>query len=1365
MSYKDEIKELLKKLAERMQDPDLEWLDTNYSLKDNIDQNFSLEDAAGNVLEYWNESVKKLLEKLKDELDNPWGTGENINKNVSKEHDAAFDFNKQYVSPNPNLNSEKYEDNRTDEIISVLQNKKNLDYTIEEISSELKKYVTRLIMPQYQRRVEIEDLNRNFWVIGQNLSLLNKFILDLDGPILGAIKDLISEITGLWDNVYRIWQAILHLTEKTDEVNDSINNLASIAAKTRVKLAYGQAFGHEAHPFNSEKNLKRLYKYNEDGTPLLTSDNKLQLTDYIVFEKGDIAYFGLIPAIEKEEIKYIDVDASIKTGWLAYLSYNKEINSDDLEIMSEDDLEKKFLDTSSEASLVKIERKFGNRPIKDIIKDIRTKNFVLLAPLLKGEAEIVDKLIVTYDPYLTFLQFIRDVLFYDVEEIVEQLTMETVNSTTSLASLRIAYLNWLIFTKSTKWSLNETVPEKFKSALKYIQEIKPNILNETVFKDLIVDEDTDIKKLITILCNTGGVSRFLQDFYKVYKNIAIELGIKENDITENEFPYFIENKNSYTIIEDDVTGLNRFLNMVKSWKQENNYDSQGTISFCPTYLLFSGKDDLFLDDKQATVLINGVNYKIAKPEGVTIPDIANISWDLICNEFVKAAFDKFTNFIPPEDNMSPQDKINSQHYITYFNKGYLPAYNNNISDPAKRMQDMLEVVTPDSSHFIENESGVFGCSNMYLNHPVFGLWFDFIKDGTGNGLVGLTGHLVSLTARLFNDNGFQNTDYAISATKTIMKWQNIYNVDIQAQLIGNINQKYWDFIRYGKPYPSISCLLHDKSIEKKLYETNPLSPSKIEAARLHNHICSLNNPHYIIHYDSPLRVEGQWDETENQIKPIYKNTCDAIDGFIGFASGRNYPTGFINPTIKNLPYQTTVARIPSTDTDLQWDAYCGDFERRRVDNDGNEIFYYGPTFDGEKQYSICSTDLINAYKDSGTPRGDNWKSDIHEGYTMWENTNMKDSPAITISYLLSDTNEQQLSILVSKDTTSNNWGVKPTSALVEATGYHLNYDELDPNSLYGLTQTSIIDNADNLGIDFFALEKNEHKEIYNGVEEDLLGEKPLHRDSYEGGYFYKQKLSFEAEVNGGYRTSSANTVSSGNAIATGDFIEFLSVDNAKTMIQTYIEHNHISKPNYFLLTRTVYNHLSTLNRKDTPQAAGMYLGYIGTIDINNKISLIPINRVLTPSSKCKTCSSAIGNDHRQLIFSEEYGVGYGHIHKFNRTGKSTTWGLTAYANVKSVDNITKKMSIEIYFPDIAYIDNKIATADNFIDLKNKYNKSFFIDGKNKEHVYATVIVEGVAQELTNEDFSFNEDVNIKINWHESVTEYEHSPDNNNITTG
>ena len=52
-------------------------------------------------------------------------------------------------------------------------------------------------MLKYLRRVEVEDLNRNFWVIGQNLSLLNKLVLDLDGPLVRTIKGLISEITGL----------------------------------------------------------------------------------------------------------------------------------------------------------------------------------------------------------------------------------------------------------------------------------------------------------------------------------------------------------------------------------------------------------------------------------------------------------------------------------------------------------------------------------------------------------------------------------------------------------------------------------------------------------------------------------------------------------------------------------------------------------------------------------------------------------------------------------------------------------------------------------------------------------------------------------------------------------------------------------------------------------------------------------------------------------------------------------------------------------------------------------------------------------------------------------------------------------------
>lgn len=1102
MSYKDEIKELLKKLAERMQDPDLEWLDTNYSLKDNIDQNFSLEDAAGNVLEYWNESVKKLLEKLKDELDNPWGTGENINKNVSKEHDAAFDFNKQYVSPNPNLNSEKYEDNRTDEIISVLQNKKNLDYTIGEISSELKKYVTRLIMPQYQRRVEIEDLNRNFWVIGQNLSLLNKFILDLDGPILGAIKDLISEITGLWDNVYRIWQAILHLSKKTDDLNDDINDLASVAAKTRVKLSYGQPFGQTHSPFNEEEILKRLYKYNDDGTPSLI-ENKLQLTDYITFKKGDIKYFGLIPSIEKEEIKYLDRDGVAQTGYLAYLSYNKEIGINDLDSVPEKELEKRFLDTGTEAGLIQIERKFGNRTVKDILKDVRTENFVLLAPLLKGEVKVIDELTITTDPYLTFLQFLRDILFYTVEEIVEELTTPTVGQTVSLASLRLAYLNWLIFTRETRWLQADDIPSSFINAYKYIKKTKPQLIENTIFSN--VETIGTIETFLNTLLNTNSASKLVEDFYKIYKNIAIEVGVQIEDITENNFPYFIENKDAYLIKENDMVGLKEFLEKANNWKKENCYNDQGTISFCPTYLLFSGYKRFFAGEggPKDTILIDGEHYKINKPTEVEIEDnVPEIFWDLTCNEFTSGNFDKFTDFNSSNDDYGLEDKIRNQHYTTYFDKGYLPAYNNDIVNPAKRMDDMLKVVLPKSGHFIENEAGAFGCSNLYPNHQIFGLWFDFVQSGTGAAPIGLTGKLVSLTARMFNANFFQNLDSNIMRTNTILKWHNVYNVDIQAQLIGNKNRKYWDFIRYGKPYPSISCLLHEKAT----------APIHNYIGALNNHIAALNNEDYIIHYDSPLRNEGKWNSNENKIDEQYDEWCEAVDGFIGFMSGKNYPTDFIKPTIPNNPYNTTVTTFKkgevfdNNEETLLWDVYCGDFERRRInDETKKEVPYYGPVFSDEKQYTICSTDLINAYKDSGSPFGDNWKSDIHEGYTMWENTNMKDSPAITISYLLSDTDEQQLSIFVSKDTTKNKWTTSVKIVLNENLNtYMMKVGDYYPSDINFNNLTKI--NPDDTGT--YTIDKYGYNSYYAATQSS--SSQNLHFISYcEDGITVEEKIKQE----------------------------------------------------------------------------------------------------------------------------------------------------------------------------------------------------------------------------------------------------------------
>lgn len=72
----------------------------------------------------------------------------------------------------------------------------------------------RLIMPQYKRRVEVEDLNRNFWVIGQVLAGICIDIFDPNGPIGAMIKGLLNEIAQLWENVAFLWAALAILSQE-----------------------------------------------------------------------------------------------------------------------------------------------------------------------------------------------------------------------------------------------------------------------------------------------------------------------------------------------------------------------------------------------------------------------------------------------------------------------------------------------------------------------------------------------------------------------------------------------------------------------------------------------------------------------------------------------------------------------------------------------------------------------------------------------------------------------------------------------------------------------------------------------------------------------------------------------------------------------------------------------------------------------------------------------------------------------------------------------------------------------------------------------------------------------------------------------
>lgn len=117
-----------------------------------------------------------------------------------------------WVIPWYNFDAETYSYVRgEDKKVSALTDSNKLDFTREQ-SEQLCRWI-RLLMPRYKRKVEVEDLNRNFWVIGQVLAGISADLFDEDGPIQSMIKGLLKEIGQLWENMVYLWAALALLSQ------------------------------------------------------------------------------------------------------------------------------------------------------------------------------------------------------------------------------------------------------------------------------------------------------------------------------------------------------------------------------------------------------------------------------------------------------------------------------------------------------------------------------------------------------------------------------------------------------------------------------------------------------------------------------------------------------------------------------------------------------------------------------------------------------------------------------------------------------------------------------------------------------------------------------------------------------------------------------------------------------------------------------------------------------------------------------------------------------------------------------------------------------------------------------------------------
>lgn len=218
-------------------------LDETINLKPDIDSSFLSDtwfDTWFDTSSYWNKSVRDLWNSWIDRIPSDPDDKQRDIGDI-KNSDAGFDFSKEpYVKPDLNIDSQTYENVRGDDKIeSVLKNKKQMQYTHTQNKTDgvnTEKYI-RLLMPKYLRRVEVEDLNRNFWVIAQTIGLISDYLLNPESPLNKLIEGMLKEIAQLWDNIHRIWEALYALGEKTNNNEQQISRIAEAVQKTKVNIS------------------------------------------------------------------------------------------------------------------------------------------------------------------------------------------------------------------------------------------------------------------------------------------------------------------------------------------------------------------------------------------------------------------------------------------------------------------------------------------------------------------------------------------------------------------------------------------------------------------------------------------------------------------------------------------------------------------------------------------------------------------------------------------------------------------------------------------------------------------------------------------------------------------------------------------------------------------------------------------------------------------------------------------------------------------------------------------------------------------------------------------------------------------------
>lgn len=173
---------------------------------------------------FWNFSVNKLIYDVIDTYKSYtdfkedgviyWDDKEfHISDIVHADAGNAFDYDLEHdivinelVVPWKNQDLATFKEVMGDQFCVSINNSKKTQFTRTR-SEEYDEWI-RLLMPQNNKRVEVIDLNRNFWVISMVLSEICMYLFGEDAPYINLFKRTLNEIMQLWENTLYLWLAL-----------------------------------------------------------------------------------------------------------------------------------------------------------------------------------------------------------------------------------------------------------------------------------------------------------------------------------------------------------------------------------------------------------------------------------------------------------------------------------------------------------------------------------------------------------------------------------------------------------------------------------------------------------------------------------------------------------------------------------------------------------------------------------------------------------------------------------------------------------------------------------------------------------------------------------------------------------------------------------------------------------------------------------------------------------------------------------------------------------------------------------------------------------------------------------------------------